>query len=291
MTPEELAAKLESTIIAANEILGTGIKSVQNSLYPQIVKVLKDLELDEEGLILQNAGNRAIINKSLTVLDQKVASSQYQNLIENYLKTIPAVDALSVTYFEALSDAFKPNRQFLASLQKQTVKQVEDLLFNQGFEASVKIPLSNVLNTSINSGGHFTDLLDSVRTFIKGTTDIDGKLLSHTKTITKSILFNYSRAFHHAVSNDLGLVWYAYSGGLMRSSRDFCIDKAGHYYLKSEIETWPDQDWAGKVSGTNASTIFIFAGGWNCSHSIIPVHESTVPEEDIISSKERGFVS
>lgn len=291
MTPEELARRLESTIISANDTLSAGIITIQDSLYPQIVKVLKDLDLDEEGLIKQTAANRAIMNKALGVLDKKVASSQYQNLVEKYLKTIPAVDALNVTYFEVLSDAFKPNRQFLASLQKQTIKQVEDLLFNQGFQASVKIPLSNLLNTSVNSGGHFTDLLDSVKGFIKGNSEIDGKLLSHTKTITKSTLFNYSRAFHHAVSNDLGLVWFAYSGGLMRSSRDFCIDKAGHYFRKEEIESWASQDWAGKVQGTNASSIFIFAGGWNCAHSIIPVDESTVPEEDIISSKERGFVS
>lgn len=291
MTPEELAAKLESTIIAANETLGAGIIKVQDSLYPQIVKVLKDLELDDQGLILQNAGNRALISKALNVLDQKVASSQYQALVERYLETIPKIDALNISYFEAISSAFKPNRQFLASLQKDTVKQIEDLLFNSGFESQIIVPLRTILNQNINSGGQFVEMLEQVKTYIKGTPSIDGKLLRYAKQITSDALFNYSRAYHLSLSNDLGLTWYCYSGGLTDKSRPFCIDHADHYYPKTEVESWAAEDWTGKRPDTTETTIFIYVGGFFCRHSLVPVSESVVPQEDIQSAKERGFVS
>jgi len=291
MTPEELAVKLESTIIRANEVLASGVQGVQDYLYTQLVKVLKDLELDDDGLIKQSAVNRKVIEKAINTIDAKIQSSRYQVEVEQYLSVIPQIDALNITYFEVISDAFKPNRQFLASLQKQTVSQLEDLLFNQGFEASVKIPLTNLLNQNINAGGHFTDLLDSVKIYIKGDSKIDGKLLSHTKTVTKSTLFNYSRAFQQAISKDLGLQWFAYSGGLMDKSREFCKERAGHYYQKAEVESWGDLTWGGQIQGTNASNVFVYAGGWNCTHSIIPVVESVVPEEDIQSAKDGGFVS
>jgi len=291
MTPEELAAKLESTIIAANEILGAGIITVQNSLYPQIVKVLKDLELDGEGLILQNAGNRAVINGAISTIDHKIESSQYKAVVEKYLGTVTEIDKLNVTYFEAISSAFKPSRQFLASLQKDTVKQIEELLFNSGLESQIITPLRTILNQNINSGGQFVDMIEQVKTYIKGTPTTDGKLLRYAKQITSDALFNYSRAYHLSLTADLGLEWFCYSGGLTDKSRDFCIEHAGYYYPKAEVESWASQDWAGKRPDTTETTIFIYVAGFQCRHSLIPVHESVVPKEDIDSAKERGFVS
>lgn len=291
MTPEELAAKLESLIVNANQALGDGIITIQDSLYPQIVKVLKDLELDDQGLIKQSAVNRTIITKAISTVDQKIASSQYQNLVERYLETIPKIDKLNISYFEVISSAFKPNRQFLASLQKDTVKQIEELLFNSGLESQIITPLRTILNQNINSGGQFTEMLDQVKAYIKGTPDIDGKLLRYSKQITSDALFNYSRAYHLSLSNDLGLTWYCYSGGLTDKSRDFCIEHADHYYPKAEVESWAAQDWNGKRPDTTETTIFIYVGGYFCRHSLIPVGESVVPQDDINSAKERGFVS
>lgn len=290
MNEEELGSQLEQLIIGANDILSEGVITVQEYLYSQLVKILKDLKLDDQGYIIQSSENRTIIQDAINAIDDKVQSSSYKTHVENYLSTVPSIDQLNVTYFEALSDAFKPNRQYLASLQKSTVGQIEDLLFNSGFESQIKIPLSAILNQNINSGGSFTALLEQVKQYVKGTPELDGRLLSYTKTITKSTLFDYSRAFQQSVSSDLGLTWYNYSGGLMDKSRQFCIDHAGGYFSQAEVESWADQDWAGKRDDTTASSIFIYAGGWNCGHSIIPVDESTVPAEDIQAAKDGGFI-
>lgn len=289
MTPEELAAELEQTIVGAGEILSDGILTVQDYLYTQLVKILKDLELDDNGNIIQSQNNRKVISDAINAIDSKIKTSQYQAQVENYLSAIPTIDQLNVSYFEVLSDAFKPNRQALASLQKSTVSTLEDLLFDSGFQSQIKIPLAQILNQNINGGGSFTGMLKQVETFVRGDANIDGKILAYTKTITKTTLFNYSRAFQQAVSNDLGLTWYCYSGGIMDKTRDFCAERADGYYTQAEIESWADEDWKGKMEGTTASSIFIFAGGWNCLHSIIPVDVLSVPPEDIQRAKDNGF--
>ena len=51
----------------------------------------------------------------------------------------------------------------------------------------------------------------------------------------------------------------------------------GKFYKKEEVEKWANQNWAGKREGTTASTIFIYAGGYNCRHQIIYVSEAAVP--------------
>lgn len=289
MSPNELGNKLETVILTANNALSRGVLGVQDYLYTHLIKTLKDLELDENGAILQNANNRKVIDRAVQVIDERIQTSQYQNYVEKYLGTFDAIDTVNITYFEILSDAFKPNRQFLASLQKQTVSDIESLLFNSGWESQIKIPLSQILNQNINSGGSFTGMLDQVKTYVKGNLKIEGRLLSYTKQITKDALFNYSRAFQKAVTEDLGLVWYAFSGGLMKDSRPWCVEHAGGYYHRDEIISWVNIDWKGKRPDTTESSIFIYCSGYNCTHSLIPVDISVVPQSDIDSAIENGF--
>jgi len=82
-------------------------------------------------------------------------------------------------------------------------------------------------------------------------------------------------------AKELGLVWYRYIGGVIQTTREFCEERDGEYYHEDEIAEWADEDWDGKIDGTNAENIFSYCGGWNCRHSVIPVHESMVPEEDL----------
>lgn len=85
-------------------------------------------------------------------------------------------------------------------------------------------------------------------------------------------------------AEDLGLTWYRYIGGVIKTSRDFCIEKDGGYYHQEEIEAWPTSDnsdypWDGMIEGTDSENIFSYCGGWNCRHDLIPVHESMVPDD------------
>lgn len=289
MTPDKLANDLDKVIIAANRTLADGITTVQDYVYKNLVNILKGLETDDEGYIIQSAANRQIIQRAINSIDVRVAKSSYDSDIETYLGTTKKIDVLNISYFEAISDAFSANKQFLNSLKKEAIATVEDLLLNSGFESQIKIPLGQILNQNINSGGSFTGLLDQVKTYIKGSADADGRLLRYAKAVTRDTLFNYSRTYQQSISSDLGLEWYYYSGGLIDKSRPFCIERHDHVYHQKEVESWASLDWAGKAPGTTESSIFIYAGGVNCGHSLIPVHILVVPEEDIKHAGELGF--
>jgi hypothetical protein len=123
--------------------------------------------------------------------------------------------------------------------------------------------------------------LQEVRDYVKGTPDFDGRLLSYSKGIVRDALTIYARSFQQSVTADLGLKWYLYAGGLMDTSRPFCVERAGNYYHESEIKAWAHLEWAGKMRGTSESSIFQFVGGYFCGHQLIPVHESIVPKVDL----------
>lgn len=295
MTPERLAESIEGLIISANNIYASQIATVEVKLYDDLVNILKFVETDEAGYIKQNAGNRSILRSAQKQFDETINNSGYQSAVESHLSVIPKVDALNEAYFEAVSSAFKPNRQFIASLQANTIQTVNEFILQDGLQANVGIPLRNIMSTNINSGGSFGGMLRQLQDFIKGTEN-EGRLLSYSKTYLSDTLFDYSRAYQAAVTQDLGLVWYLYSGGITaggkgsKGSREFCIERVGQYFHKSEVEAWANLEWAGKKAGTTKSSIFIFAGGWQCRHFLTPVSDFIVPQVDIDRAKEAGLL-
>ena len=291
MTASKLADSIEGLIVASSETYAGALTRVQTKLYDDLVEILRFVDVDEQGYIKQNAGNRAILRTAQNQFDKTIQGSIYQSALEQHLSVIPVIDDLNTTYFETISSAFKPNRVFIQQLQAQTIESVNSLVLQDGLAAQVKIPLNQILNQNVNSGGSYTGMLDQVRTFVKGEPSVaQGKLLSYSRNIVSDALFQYARAYQQSVTADLKLEWYRYVGGLMDTSRPFCRDRNGGYFSQKEIESWASLDWAGKNNLTTESSIFILAGGHACRHSIIPVSEVIVPAEDISRAKELGFI-
>lgn len=290
MTPEQLAEEISNLIAQAEERFSLAVVRIQNQLYRHLTAMLKDLTLDSEGYILQSQENRAILRKAESLFDDVINNSMYKNAVEQTVGAIPDIDELNEGYFETISKAFKPNRIYIRSLQQQVIREVNTFLLQDGLMVNIKLPLNQILNQNINSGGSFSGMLDQLRTYITGSEN-EGKLLRYSRTYLTDTLFNYSRTYQQAVTQDLGLEYYYYQGGLIGrgkgsgGSREFCIERADKYYHHSEIESWASLEWQGKRQGTTESSIFVFAGGWNCRHSIVPVHESIVPEEVIKRQK------
>lgn len=281
MTPNQLANSIEGLVVRANERYAVRVATVQNKLYNDLATILKFIETDADGNIIQNAGNRAILRAAQNQFDKTITQSGYQDAVENHLRAIPRIDGLNEMYFEAVSSAFKPNRVFIRQLQAQTIETINSYILQDGLAAQIRIPLNNILNQNINMGGSFSGMLKQVETFVKGTPDLDGRLMSYSKGLIKDALFEYARAYQQSVVADLKLSWYLYSGGLRDTSREFCTARAGKYYHEDEIKAWASLDWKGKNNLTTESSIFIFCGGHRCEHQLIAVHESIVPAEDL----------
>jgi hypothetical protein len=282
MTPAQLAERIEGLTIAANDKFAGQIVSIQDRLYSRLVRVLKDVELDQDGFILQSAGNRKVLNEAITAIDESFADgTPYTSAIEQHLEIIPTINELNEVYFNSISSAFTPNRQFIKSLQKQTISSLEGSLLNEGLESQVKGPLIDILNRNINTGGSYSGFVQEVQEYVKGTPDLDGRLLSYSKGIVRDALTVYARSFQQSVVSDLKLEWYLYAGGIIDTSRPFCLERKGRYYHESEIKKWANLEWTGKMRGTTESSIFTFCGGYNCTDQLIPVHESIVPKADL----------
>lgn len=277
MTPNELATRIETIVAQAEERFKGVITKTQRRVYNSMVALLKDLELDPDGYIKNNSANRKLLQKSGEAFNSAVKRSNYLGGVSAYAGTMTALSAENAAYFETLSSAFSPNKQFIKSLQKQTIESLENTLLNEGLSANVKQPLLNILNQNVNGGGSFSGMLDQVKGFIQGI-DREGALQRYARTWTSDALFTFNRSYQMAVSSDLGLEWYYYGSGLTKDSREFCIERTDMYWQQTDVEGWALLSWGGKNPNTTESSIFFYCGGYNCRHSLIPVSEAGVPD-------------
>lgn len=279
MTPNDLSDRIESITGRAEENLTKAVTQTQKKLFEQMQTTLSKLELDAEGMILQTGSNRKILQKADRAFDKAMKNSGYYESLNQYTGAITALTDANSKYFDFILDTFTPDAHYLKSLQKSSVETIVNLLANDGLEVQLKQPLMNILNQNVNSGASLSDMLRQVREFIQGSPDAEGKLLRYSKQVSKDTLFQFSRSMQESISQNSGLNYYLYAGGLMDTSRPFCIARAGKYFHRKEIESWPKLNWAGKRPGTTKSSIYVYLAGYQCTHSLIPVSEAVVPKD------------
>ncbi len=160
--------------------------------------------------------------------------------------------------------------------KKRTVKAFSDDWMYKNIASlvddAVKIKTRDVF-TSLIKGNLTREAL------IASMSSISGEAFGRVSTIIDTGLSVVGRERINDVAEDLGLEWYRYIGGVIGTSRNFCIERDGGYYRREEVEDWADEEWDGKIEGTDSETIFSYCGGFNCRHELIPVAESSVPDE------------
>lgn len=290
MTPNELSGNIDGIIGKAETAFGKKVAQTQTALFEQMQLFMNRLELHPDGTIMQNRANRELLAKVDIYFNRAFTETGYYNELNGFTGDILKITSENTAYFSFVGDSFSANSEYIKSLQKQTISQVESLLANDGLTLTLKEPLVNILNININTGGSFNDLLKQVREFTVGNDLIDGRLKRYSKQITRDTLFNYSSSLQESISEQAGLQWYVYSGASRKDSRPFCVTRAGGYYHKNEVESWAKLNWTGKRTGTTSSTIFIYRGGWNCEHQLIAISEIVVPKASIERAKSLGYL-
>lgn len=281
MTASDLYDKIISITDRAEASLESAVSKTQIDLLDQLEAVLARLELDPSGLIKQNAANRKLLQKCDRIFDQAIKESGYYESLNQYAGALESLTGANEKYFTSILESFTVDAHYLKSLQKSSIANIESLLANDGLEVQLKQPLMQILNENVNSGAGFSDLLRQVREFIVGNGDTSGKLMRYSKQISRDTLFNFSSSMQESISQNAGMEYYVYSGSSRKDSREFCAHRAGEYFSRKEIEEWASLQWAGKRAGTTKSTIYIYRGGYNCEHSLIPVSTLVVPKEVI----------
>lgn len=293
---EGLSAIVESISDALESITG----EQQENIYKRIISLLNTekfkLDLKPDGSIRATGANLRKISLIVARLRPYLFTATYKKVIERFSETFEKIERFNGKWFRGLGAGFT---------QKAVYRSVKDLAVErtilsinpEGFREALELPIREVLQKYVQSGGEILSLSAELEKGLKGVKDANGDrvLRGYLDTyhwrnrITKDTLFQYSRNYDQIVSENMGLEWFLYSGGIVKDSRDFCEEKAGNYYHLNEVLSWADQSWQGKARGTDKTNIQTELGGYNCQHSLRPVTLRLVPKDQVQRARDEGY--
>lgn len=278
------------------KLLEQTTETLQAEVMEEVERLMSQLET-KDGKFVLSEKNISILLSIEAQIKNKIFSPKYETALRKYAREFTNQAKLNDLYFEGIVNNYEV-KPIYEEVVKQAQRNTIELLTGDTFTQPLMTPLKELMNTAVMNEGSYYDTLQGLRKIILGNDQVDGKLLSHVKRVAYDGFAISDRTYTSIVAKDLGLDFYRWSGGKIDDTRCFCLERAGKYYHRKEIEAWGDgkdvgncgHPWQGMNSLTNKDNIFSLAGGYNCKHSPLPVSEKSVPESVIKRNKEKGNI-
>lgn len=266
----------------------------QQRVFDEISLLLKELELNGDS-IKQSVANLRKIGSIKTKLEAIVNSDEWLKDVGKYLKSFDKVSSLQNQYFGTIEKDFKPS-PLLKEIRKQSLDATFDSLTENGINVTITTKVQDILRQNITSGSSYIQTMKQLREYLLTNESGVGAFERYTKQITTDALNQYSAQYTNAVTNDLGLKWFMYTGALVENSRIFCQALIKKKYIHvselpniilGKFKEYDDMEGlinpktklpVGMIAGTNAANFHVYRGGYQCGHQLIPVDVLVVPE-------------
>lgn len=281
------------------------IPKAQRDMFDAISEEITRLDLYDDGRVRTTAKNLSILASIKNKMLKVIVTPEYRASVKEFIAAFNTVTALQNAYWKEQEADFKP-RKILTALRKQAITDTVSKLTESGIGVNVGERITEMLKASITTGGSYKKLTASLRDGLLNT-EQKGYLDRYAKQVTIDSLNQYSAQYNNIVASDLGYEWYKYDNTDIETTRPWCdamtdqpyfhvseiprlLRAEGLYYFKDGVKTKVELNSktglpAGMIPGTDASTIFVNRGGYNCGHQIRPVNERQVPAEVVARVK------
>lgn len=260
-------------------------EGVLPSLYQQL---LRSLNFEQDGDdILRSVANISRIDQILNAYRDQFYKSEYVSAVREYSNEFLKQKALNDQLIVSLGYETSATRAAIGAadfvLATSRKSAVEILIGDAALESRFFSIIRNTLIESVNTASSYTSMVDRLATVVLGDARREGQLLNWVKQVSHDSFAIADRSYTHTASEELGVEWYRYMGGIIKDTRPFCDTRNGNYYHVSEVRAWPDTagNWSGRMPNTDSTTIFDKCGGYRCQHSLVMVSEFVVPIEVI----------
>lgn len=264
----------------------TTVLRQQRATLNYLLELTASLDTDAAGFLTTSKRNLEAIPRIIDTLQDSMVRGDYAEAVGAFVKQFNVQADFTDEYLRAVfkGEAIElPTANAILTTYKDAALRE---FLRDGLAYKFIEPLRDQITGSVVARGKYSDLVKTLRTSVLGDDTTDGKLIGYLRNASRDAFAITDRSYTVGASEDLGLKWFLYTGGMKKTTRAFCHARNGKFWHKSEVEGWAKlSDWDGRIPGTDTKTIFIYAGGYNCQHSILPVSEAIVPPEDLARIK------
>jgi len=278
MTEEELNKLFKTKLDfleGREKNLNRNVKGLERQLFQLILKEVIDKVDVKSGAILQNKSNlklTASIQKLFKRFNAKFNAKQISQFVGDIEKSM----GMSNRYYKGFTT--KAKFDAIGKRSKDIVLgrlgvDVKGKLVSGGMmdsflqDSTVRTEVTQATVRNITAGNSVSVMREELSAIIKGVPDgVEGKLSRHYKTFINDAYQEVDRTYNSLIAKELKLQAFRYSGGKIKTTRQFCCQRNGLIFTEKEAQEWKKLKWGGKPkTGYNPITQM---GGYNCRHNV-----------------------
>jgi hypothetical protein len=262
--------------------LESSVVKLQDQLFGDIISNLIP-ELDVKDGLIQDTKNNyklvAILDK--TYKDFQVITTNI--VLPEIVATTTKIAELSQNYFSVMLSGDLPARfdKIVETANKLINLQIGlegDKVFKGGWLDSffnsntVGLDLKQMTSKAVTSNMNMKDYVKLLKDKVNGTDELKGGLEKQYDAYGFDLYQQYDRAYNLAIGNEFGFTYFIYQGGLIKDSREFCVEHNNKVYSVEEAQNWCD--WVSPTTGEHPTYMcypgydpMLNFGGYRCRHS------------------------
>lgn len=265
-----------------SQMMKTGVFAWLHSVGP-----LNRMTQDESGKVFPSADATQAIQATAVAMSNATLTNTYFQRVESLKKPLQEISDIIENYYTSnFGDLTQVVKGKIPGMIKNAEKEINDMMGGEAVQAAIIDPTIAALSNHITGRSTHNAMMKDMDIRVKD------RYEKFAGPRAEDILQRFARNMNDLMAIGFQLSWVKYAGGLIETSRDFCIDKDNQYFHVAEVKLWPRQEapWDGMLPGTNKYSIFTNAGGYNCRHNFEYVNAKEVPQSVKDRARKKGFV-
>lgn len=274
MNPQKTLGQLDETIRNFIRELDIAASDRNARIYEAVLVLAGRLKTRRNGTIVASAENLKVVEAIKKEISALIADSAYaataSGIDAGFMRLAGTLDL----YFVSVVDSYRQNAELAKAIRQANVRTTIESLLGSGVDANFTQPLAKLLRQHVAGNATVKDLTAALRLELLENANAVPRLNRYAGQVASDALQQFERNYTSAVSYDLKLEHFLYSGTGIADTRDFCRTRTGKVFTRQQVEGWAALEWAGRIKGTNKSNIFTYLGGYFCRHRLLPVSET-----------------
>jgi hypothetical protein len=229
-------------------------KQHSRQLYEELMALLLGLVI-VDGIVVYNEKNMAILARTDKAFDS--FSRKYQKgFFSSILSYLKRSNGFHREYFADMG--------FASSMPgfDAFYATIENYFKRVGLLEPIRIQIKSYLFSAISSGRGLTDIREGLKNML-GFYGKSSILDRYYRGFVFDTVMQYDRVVANTHAESAGLKYFIYEGGLIETSREFCIKRDGLIFNKDLVDDWASDP---ALPATPGYIPLVHFGSYNCRH-------------------------
>lgn len=246
---DDINAAKQAFILDSEVRFNTKIEGLQKSLLDMILNEYI-VKFDTKNGVLMDTDKNVSLLAEIDKLFDKFNTNFQQSVLSGYAKDLLKITELNADYFSAglgfatekINDIVKNKINLddkLGFTAKGNLKR-DGYLYKLGETQPVRQELKQYVANSLTSEVSYSEYLNGFKQLVVGNENVKGSLVKYYDQYAYDSFNQHDASSGLYMAKDLGLEHFMYEGSIIKTSRQFCIDRAGKVFSIKDTKKWKD---------------------------------------------------